>query len=208
MSKTAKWILGLGIGLVILTVCVVGGLVTTSLWGNTGWHMDNRSGWLWRDDTSTPWNNNSDNGDQSQLNPWQYMPGQNSPWHMLPRGSFPRSEMPGFGSVFPFIGMRGVHFGFFSPFRLLALPLLCLGFLALLILGVVLLARNNRQSQKTVAVQPMPAQVVEPAAEAPAAVVSEPETPAPAPESRVCPGCGRQAEADWGHCPYCGSPLT
>jgi hypothetical protein len=89
------------------------------------------------------------------------------------------------------------HFGFFSPLRWIAFPLLCLGFLTLLVLGIVALVRSQRRPQQ-VAAAPVATPVE--AAEAPVEVVQAPV--------RNCPNCGREVQADWQNCPYCGAPLT
>jgi len=78
--------------------------------------------------------------------------------------------------------MPGLTFpmmGFLSIFRVI-IPL---GILALAVVGIVLLVRNNRAKRIT------PTQPAQPAA--PAVV-------------RNCVKCGKPLQEDWVNCPYCG----
>jgi hypothetical protein len=84
--------------------------------------------------------------------------------------------------------MPGYWFGGFSAIRMIAGGLIWLGFLALIVLGVIALLRGLiRPSQP----------VVTP-------VLANPPAPAAA---HACPNCVRPVQADWIHCPYCGSAL-
>ena len=106
----------------------------------------------------------------------------------------PRGMMPFYGG--PEMPFRGMHpYRGFFPFgglRILGLVaggLICLGFLALIVVGVIALAGGiGRRSGPT---------------EAPASI-----TPPPAAAVRTCPNCGRPVQEDWSHCPYCGEDLT
>jgi hypothetical protein len=165
MKTSTKWIIGIVIAL--LAVCVLAGAVFAgvSVIGRSSWQMGTRYGHLW--------------GDQDQIMPWGETPNQPGQ-HMW---------------MNPQRGVNGVRFGFFSPLRMLALPLLCLGFLALLIIGIVLLIRRSSRSKSTASpAEPIPT---------PAPVVNEPPVAAP-----VCPNCARNVESEWSHCPYCGAPLS
>jgi hypothetical protein len=77
----------------------------------------------------------------------------------------------------------------FAPLWTLGIGLLCLGGLALIVLGIIALVQVIRR--------PTP----QPAAVAPA---GEPATAATHP----CPSCERPVQDDWAHCPYCGTDLA
>ena len=75
--------------------------------------------------------------------------------------------------------------------------LLGLGFLGLVVLGMITLVRSLiRPSQPLVApgVAPQPTPVPSPEV-----------TPTP---GRNCSNCGHQVQDEWSHCPYCGTALT
>lgn len=95
------------------------------------------------------------------IQPWQRMP-------MHPNSGLPFSS-----------------FGGFSPIRMISVGLLCLGFLALIGLGVIVLVRSLIHAS-----QP---------AENPALATSP---------AQACSNCGRPVQNDWSHCPYCGNPLV
>lgn len=197
MSKTAKWILGIGLGLLVVACLAAAGFMVMAHRVNSAWTMDSRSGWLWHDDSSTPWGNNP--GDQDQ--------GKMMPWGRLPRGRLPQAGLPGF--AFPFFQMGGFHTGFFSPIRFIAAPLLCLGFLGVLILGGVAIGVNARKTKKTTTPdQPFPASETGPNPEPTTNAVGEPSAAASAVEIRTCGNCGREAQTEWEHCPYCGNTLA
>jgi hypothetical protein len=89
---------------------------------------------------------------------------------------------PGWGMMGPgMMGGWGRGWGF-GPFGWMGIFMLLfpLGFLALLILGILWLVK---------AVAPSGGQ-------------------APAVPGRTCPNCGRSVQADWQLCPYCGQKLT
>ena len=146
ISRTAKWIIGILLSLVVLAVVVLGGLWLLN-WFGQGYGM------------------------------------------MGPRGMMPFFD----GRQMPFDGMRpyrGIFpFGGFRILGLLAGGLACLGFLVLLVAGVIALARGTgRPSQPAVT---------------PTSIA--PQSPA---ATETCPNCGRPVQADWSHCPYCGEDLT
>lgn len=145
MSRTAKWIIGILLGLIALAAIVLAGLWLFNWWGG-GLGM-----------------------------------------------SVSRRFLPFDGREMPFRGMRPyqgiVPFGGARIIGLLAGGLICLGFVALLVIGVIALVRGvSRQSRSAVA--PV-------------------STPPPAPAAtQPCPNCGRPVQEDWSHCPYCGEDLT
>lgn len=108
--------------------------------------------------------------------------GRVMPWRNMPM--YPNMMRPG-----------GRFFGF-SPFLFIISGLFRLAIPLLIIVGIVALVLNLRRK---------------PAVAAPTIVQAVPaEQPAPAPveQGKTCPSCGRAVQADWTHCPYCGSVLT
>lgn len=87
----------------------------------------------------------------------------------------------GWGSYYGGWGMRGpgMMWGYapFGWFGMLFMALIPLGFLALIVLGVVWVVRTLSGGAST---------------------------PAPA---HTCPNCGKTVQADWKNCPYCGTAL-
>jgi hypothetical protein len=110
----------------------------------------------------------------------------------------------------PFNGMpMHAYYGFFSPLRYIAFPLLCLGVITLIVLGIVALVRSSskpRPAEAATVPAPAPAPVVAPAAE-PVQAVAEAPVQAVQPATHPCPNCGREVQEDWVSCPYCGAPL-
>jgi hypothetical protein len=98
-------------------------------------------------------------------------------------GIYRRYMMPGM----PFLGRVSV-LGWVIRAGALLIPLLLVG---LFILAIILLLRTTGRS-------PVPAST------APAPVTP---TPVPANSGYPCPNCGRQVQADWVACPYCGQNL-
>ncbi len=102
---------------------------------------------------------------------------------------------PGFRMMEPY----RYGFGGYSPMRGIFGGLLGLGFLVLIIVGIVALVnvimRGSRSAQVTSTTPP--AQTAQPA---PAAEMVIP--------TRTCSHCGKPAQDDWTTCPYCGNPLT
>jgi hypothetical protein len=108
----------------------------------------------------------------------------------------------GFSMVRPgFRMMQPYHyrFGYARPFGGIFAGLLGLGFLVLIIVGIVALVnvimRGNRTAQMTATAQPATTTQPSPAAEM-------------AVPTRTCSNCGKPAQEDWKTCPYCGNPLT
>ena len=105
--------------------------------------------------------------------------------------------------------MQPYGFHVFRPSRLLFGGifggLICLGFLVLIVVGIVALVdwiiRRNRPAQATVPAQTTPP--AQPAAVEPTVAPEQAATPA-----RNCGHCGKPVQDDWMTCPYCGSPLT
>jgi hypothetical protein len=102
-----------------------------------------------------------------------------------PRNEVPWDNMP----MRPNLWMRG-----FLPFGGLLRGLFCLGFLALLGLGVAALVAAFTKSRKPAAAIASPA----------APVAEQTQTPIPA---RSCPNCHNVVDNDWNHCPFCGTAL-
>jgi hypothetical protein len=113
---------------------------------------------------------------------------------LLPRDFNPRG-MP----MHPFYGVTGSWFGFFGLLRFFGATLLCLGVPALLILAVILLARNSQKPPQAVSAQP--------AVTPPAAGAAQTPPQAEAAQAGACSNCGRQVQPDWSNCPYCGNAL-
>jgi hypothetical protein len=80
--------------------------------------------------------------------------------------------------------MGGWGFGPFAWLGMIFMWIVPVGFLTLLILGVVWLFRQVSGSSGPVAAPPQ------------------------APPGKTCPNCGRPAQADWQLCPYCGQALA
>jgi uncharacterized membrane protein len=103
----------------------------------------------------------------------------------------------------PFQGMPYRHFAGFSPFGFFGGWLIIAALLGLFALAVialiVILRRPNRPAYQ-------PAATVQPAAASQAGAAKE--TSMPAVDGQSCPSCGRLVQADWNHCPYCGTALT
>jgi uncharacterized membrane protein len=120
-----------------------------------------------------------------------------------------RGPMP----MAPYQEMPYRHFGAFSPFGFLGGGLILAALLGLFVLGVIalvlLLRRPARAAiQSTV---PMQSAAVDPAA--PSGQISPDQSTAAqampsAPTGQSCPSCGRSVQADWSHCPYCGTGLS
>jgi hypothetical protein len=100
--------------------------------------------------------------------------------------AMPRQEMP----MRPYRGefYRGNGGYSFSPLRMIVGGVFCLGFLALMVLGIIALGRVALRPSK------------------PAAPAIPAAAPTP-PPSLACPSCERPVQSDWRHCPYCGNDL-
>ena len=108
---------------------------------------------------------------------------ERGPW-MMPYGGFGHMRGPGmmgFGRM-PFVGLFG--------------GLLSLGFLALVVLGIIWLVRSLRTPKAVVvsAVEPA-AEPTEISAATPAAIVNP------------CKRCGRPLQDEWKVCPHCGKKV-
>ena len=96
----------------------------------------------------------------------------------------------------PFGMTRGMRVYGFSPFMLILGGLFRLAVPVLIIVGIVALVLNLRRKPATAAptvVQAVPAQQ---------------PVPSPVEPAKTCSNCGRAVQADWTHCPYCGSDLA
>jgi hypothetical protein len=83
-------------------------------------------------------------------------------------------------------GFMEPHAGFFFPMGFLGMGfamLLPAAFLVLLVLGGVALVNSLARP-------------------------SLPSPQPPTPSGRTCPNCGKPAQMDWTHCPYCGNALS
>jgi hypothetical protein len=131
-------------------------------------------------------------------------------------------QVPGYGDGQRFPGMRpfgndgwgryGMHmrgpgmmgFGGHMLFGGLIRGLLCLGFLALFVLGIIWLVRRLRKPVSTSSAVAPVAGSVTPAAEVAAPIV-EPVVPVVAVAAvHPCPKCGEPVQDGWKHCPNCG----
>ncbi len=104
-------------------------------------------------------------------------------------GMMGRYGMMGHGTTFAPVpcsdagaGVTSWGFPLFGWLGMLLMWLVPLGFLALLVVGIVWLARAVSGPSQ-----------------------ASPPTP---PAAGSCPSCGRPTQADWQHCPYCGQSLT
>jgi len=164
MKTSTKWIIGILVGVVVVTVVAcLGVLAWNIVVPGGGWEYGLRSGRLWSD--------------------------QRMPFHGLDPDDMPMSG---------FQMRTGSWFGFFGLARLLGGALLCLGLPLLIIIGVVLLIRNN--STQTGGGQ---VETSAPPTQVPAQTA---ETPEPQP-ANPCGNCGKPVQSDWSNCPYCGNPL-
>jgi len=68
--------------------------------------------------------------------------------------------------------------------------LICLGILALVVFGIIMLVRATRKSN---------------AAATPAAGTGA--APTPAESMETCKKCGKPLQSDWKNCPYCGKKV-
>jgi hypothetical protein len=162
MKKVWKWIIGIVLGLVVLAVLVgVGFMLHSNFRGNRTAVSDSR-GFSERGPGMMPYGG------------FEHMRGQGNDYYQ----GFGHMRVP---------GMMGGGFGF-MPFGGLFGGLLCLGFLALVVLGVIWLVRKLH---KPVLVE---APAVVPAT-APAAVVNP------------CKKCGQPLQDAWNVCPNCGKKV-
>ena len=161
MRKVWKWIIGIIIVLVVVAALVGGAFLLRSQFNGVHVVQLNRPGVQVPGNDRTPFRNNG-----------QGQPG----WPgMMPFGGrgYPMRGpgMMGFGRMMPFAGMLG--------------GLFCLGFLALVILGIVWLVRGRSN--------PKP---VEAAVVAPSMVSAVP--------THTCKKCGEPVQDGLNYCPNCG----
>jgi hypothetical protein len=176
MKTVWKWIIGIVVVLVIVAVLVGGVFVLRS-------HMLNAAGFatrLTRPVPQLPGNRqlpapNTNNGNGNNGNGVRRFPGMmpfgNGSWGMrgMHMGGF---GMLGFGRMMPFGGFFG--------------GLVSLGFLALIVLGIIWLVRNLRKPT------------------APVAVVAAESPVVPQIATHPCQKCGEAVQEDWKFCPHCG----
>jgi uncharacterized membrane protein len=87
-----------------------------------------------------------------------------------------------------------MSFGFFPLGGILG-GLFCLGFIALVVIGIILLVKALRKPKTASPVTATPEAPVE------AAVVT------PSEEIHTCKKCGQPLQAEWKNCPYCGKKI-
>jgi hypothetical protein len=147
---------------------------------------------------------------------------------MARRGVMP-FEGPRALPLVPYQGMPYRHFGGFTPFGFFGSWLIVAGAIGLFVLAVAALILVLRRPRQAVAPSGLgtpyppaapggpgvPDQAVrfDQAGGIPGGPgVSERAAAEVTPEASVsggnCPSCGRAVQADWSHCPYCGTGLT
>ena len=184
MSKVWKWIIGIVIVLVVAAL-VVGGvfMLRSRMGGIASVVQSNRPG-VQVPNGQNPFGNNGPNNNQGQRGGPGMMPGfrqfGGGGWG---RGGYPMRGpgMMGFGRMMPFAGIFG--------------GLFCLGLVALVIVGIVLLVNRNKPAQVAA-----PVAVVAPANPAAAEVT----VAAPMVSTHSCKKCGETVQDNWKVCPYCG----
>jgi hypothetical protein len=178
MKKVWKWVIGIVIVLVVVGVVVGGALMLRNHYANVvSYRISPQPGW------QIPGNDDDQNGVSRYPGMMPY--GRNDGgWHGM--------------------GMRGpgmMRFGGMSLFGGLVRGVFSLGFLALVVLGIVWLVNRLRRPAMPANAVASVAPVSGPASDAPAVEV------APAAAVRTCPKCGHAIEVDWKHCPNCGKRL-
>ena len=169
MKKGFKWVLGIVIGLAVVAVLVGAGFMVFNRVHQVGWMMGGRDFRL---------------GDNKSARSWRTVPGQEMPWGVKPQNDRPMG--PGWGSPM-------ARFGGFQPLKILFGCLIGIGFLVLVVLGVIYLVRSVVQPKQPVVTTATPV----------------PSAPASIPTAvQTCPHCGRPVQDGWSHCPYCGGPIT
>jgi hypothetical protein len=175
MKKVLIWLFGILIGLAAVAVLAGGAILVINRWHNGGFLTGERVF------TTRSYR--------------QEMPFRNAPQPGSPLNPAPQYRMP---MMQPDSGFSLARLSFFNPFRLIFLCLVCVGFLVLIVLGIVYLVSPKKRAP--VETTP-PAQTIAPTA---APVVSQPADEA----AHTCSHCGRTVQEDWSHCPYCGASLT
>ncbi len=113
--------------------------------------------------------------------------------------------------AYPMFGGR--DYGIFGGFGLLRFlfPLVGLGIVALVIVGIVLLLRRPQKpvTASAVVTPAVSSEPVPPADFTPSEpVVPAAVAPVEAVETTPCPHCGAPVQADWVACPHCGEKLV
>jgi hypothetical protein len=177
MKKVWKWVIGIAVVLVVVAALVAGAFLMRS-------HVVNAVAVakVARPGIQVPGNGKlPPNQVQPGIRGHGMMPFGNDGWgrgRIVMRGP----GMMGFGRRMPFGGIFG--------------GLVCLGFLALVVLGVIRLVRRLRQPAAVSA-------PVTPVAEV--AQVAAPVAPvAPLAVVHPCAKCGEPVQDGWKHCPNCG----
>jgi hypothetical protein len=177
MKKVWKWVIGIVVVLVILAVLVGGAFVLRS-------HMLNAAGVATRITRPVPQvpgngqlpgiknGTNGNNANGARRFPGM-MPFGNGGWGMRGMRGF---GMMGFGRMMPFGGVFG--------------GLVSLGFLALVVLGIIWLLRSLRKPVAPLAV---------------AVASGDPVVPAVA--THPCQKCGEPVHEDWKFCPNCSEKV-
>jgi hypothetical protein len=167
MKKVWKWVIGIVVVLLVVAAIVGGAFLLRNHFANVaGITRSIRPG------VQVP-----GKGWEQREGPERFpgmMPFDNNGWggygrHMRGPG------MMGFGRRMPFAGLFG--------------GLICLGFLALVVLGIIWLV-NRLRKPKVVA--------------APVAPVVDAAPAAPLAATHPCPKCGESVQEGWKHCPNCG----
>jgi len=178
MKTWMKWLLGIVVAFIIVACIAMVAFFAIDRLQEPEVSFGIRTGRLWDDGKVLRFR---------ELDELPFMDRENMPYHDLDEMPFYR--MP-----------RDRFYSNTFPLRLIGLPLLCLGFLFALGLGavvlIVLLVRRSRS------------------AGTPPAKTSQhplPDPGGPPPESATqitCSHCGKPAQSDWSHCPYCGAELA
>jgi hypothetical protein len=169
MKTWIKWLLGIFLGIIVVAVLAVGAFLVINRWHNAAGLVSFRQ-YRFRE-----------NG---RVMPWQNPPQPGSPLNPTPQYRMPMMR--------PFWGTR---LGGLGPLAMFFLCAIGIGFLVLIVLGVVYLLSPKKPVTVPVAAAVSPAMVPTAAQPTPAAI-------------HTCPHCGRPVQDDWSHCPYCGGPLT
>jgi hypothetical protein len=159
MKTTTRWILGIGLGLIVVACPAVAAYCIPP------------HGRFARSLLSVQ--QSEENG---RVLPWRDMPRENpiDPFERIPRRGFGVMMRPNWGIAIFFLCGLALAGGLVAA-------------------AVVALARSSR---KQAVVGAVPATVLPDAA-----AVTQPA-------EKACPNCGREVNADWQHCAYCGTNLT
>jgi hypothetical protein len=180
MKKVWKWVLGIVIGLVVLAALAFGAFMMRGHFGNMAY--------------ITRYNQ-----------PGIQVPGKENggrvPGPFYGNRSFDNRGWGGRGMHMVGPGMMGV--GRRMPFGGFFGGLICLGFLALVVLGIIWLVRRLRKPAAVSAPAPVVSVPAVDAAPVAAPSASEPVVSAVKP----CPKCGEPVQEGWKHCPNCGKRL-